>query len=307
MTNMKMGAHVASIKTAEASSVARYAFVEVKAFGDLTVTARTLRDLPRDTLARCALVVAPHLTDLVNALAPSCTVETLALSDDRLPAIFDLKARGLPAGIGSALSLRRALSGAAKGATLVLPRAHRRERFIAGGRPMAVLPPAENVYVAQEQFVARYLTSAPVACVPRASAAHKRIAFCLYSRVAAKNVPLDLAIALSDLCAKSGFEAEFLLLDGEHLDGAERLNTRRIPRRFDALASALADYAGVLSADSLPAHLAEYCGTPAFVASPVSNRYWLPADAFKQDHWGVFGQRDELFARFQRFLDMVKP
>jgi ADP-heptose:LPS heptosyltransferase len=75
-----------------------------------------------------------------------------------------------------------------------------------------------------------------------------------------------------------------------------------IPRRFDAFADALAGYAAVISGDSLPAHLAEYRGTPAFVASPVHNRYWLPKRAFLGEHWGLIHERAELMVRLRRFL-----
>lgn len=63
----------------------------------------------------------------------------------------------------------------------------------------------------------------------------------------------------------------------------------------------------MISADSLPAHLAEYRGTPAFVASPVTNPYWLPSRAFTGRHWGLFDQMPELTARLQRFLDTAPP
>ncbi|WP_331692060.1 hypothetical protein [Pandoraea sputorum] len=294
------------VEASGTQSLARYAFVEVKAFGDLTVTAKTLRNLPEVARERCTIVVAPHLSDLVKVLRPGCAVETLTLSDGRLPAVFDLKSRGLTAGMLSAFSLRRALSGVATGATLVMPRFARRERFIAGARRAVDLPSAENIYLAQEKFVERYLNMPPAPDGKIERPGKRRIALCPYSRVAAKNVPSELVVELVAACESSGLEIELLLLEGEPHKKSDSLNVRVIPRRFDALAAAMDDYAGVISADSLPAHLAEYCGVPAFVVSPVPNCYWLPAAAFKNNRWGVFGQRPELFARLECFLDTVR-
>lgn len=283
-----------------------YAFVELKAFGDLTVTAATLRSLPREALGRFMLLIGPHLGDLARALKPACAVETLPLPDRHVPALFDLKKHGLMAGLRSALSLRGALATAASDSVLVLPRQARRERFIAGGRRSLALPPAENIYVAHERFLQQQIGATVMPLELDHAMRSQRIALCPFSRIAAKNLPRNLVIELAGTCAKAGFDVELLLLEGEHFDDRNAPRTRVIPRRFDALADALAAYAGVISADSLPAHLAEYRGTPAFVASPVPNRYWLPAHAFKSEHWGLFDRRIELDARLQRFLSIAQ-
>ncbi|MBC7380651.1 MAG: hypothetical protein H7346_24900 [Burkholderiaceae bacterium] len=290
------------------ASVQRYAFVAVKAFGDLTVTAAMLRCVPEDALARCSLLIGPHLGDLSDALKPVCNVDTLPLPDHSVPAIFDLKKRGLVAGLHSALTLRSALATAAVGSILVMPRPARREAFIAGRRFSLALPPANNVYVAHERFLLQHVTTTTTTPrQPVTVARPRRIALCPFSRVAAKNIPAELVIELAEVCDQAGFAAELLLLEGEHFEHPDAPPSRVIQRRFDALADALVGYAGMISADSLPAHLAEYCGTPAFVASPVANPYWLPAQAFKGEYWGLFDQRADLTARLQRFLDNARP
>ncbi len=283
-----------------------FAFVQVKAFGDLTVTATILRNLPQESLARCKIVVAPHLVELVNALAPVCDVEVLDLIDRRLPALFDLKKRGLFAGARSALSLRRSLAKAAPQATFVMPSARLREHFIVGRRSSLILPKASNVYVAHEQFINQQFGA--IGCLPKhhKTIQSSRIALCPFSRVSAKNIPWDLVVELADACSRKGFEVELLLLEGEDVANPEGLRARVIPRRFDALAAALSTYSGVVSADSLPAHLGEYCNIPSFVVSPVPNCYWLPAHAFKSEHWGVFNRRVELHERLIEFLCAAK-
>lgn len=287
-------------------SSASYAFVELKAFGDLVMSAAALRLLPPAELARCRLVIGPYLQDLCRALDPPCAVEVLPIADRNVPALYDIKKRGLLAGVRSALTLRSALSLAAPGTTLVMESQARRERFIAGRRHCLEIPRAANVYLAFEAFMAANLQLAD-ATDPAVVARPARVAFCPFSRVSAKNISPDLMNELARVCEDAGFEVELLLLEGERIDHPDLPPIRVIPRRFDALADALAGYAAVISADSLPAHLAEYRGTPAFVASPVENRYWLPKRAFLGDHWGLISERVELTARLQRFLDTARP
>lgn len=286
--------------------VSSYAFVELKSFGDLVVAASSIRTLSPADVASCRLLIGPHLSDLTKVLAPPCMIETLAISDRNVPALFDVKKCGIVAGLRSAAALRSALATAAPGTTLVLPRSACRERFIVGQRVWQALPRADNVYVAFERFMRNtFLDARSVS--PRSAERPHRIALCPFSRVAAKNVPVRLIAEMSDVCARGGFQPELLLLEGERLDEPlDGLAIRIIPRRFDMLANALAEYSGVISADSLPAHLAEYRGTPAFVASPVSNTYWLPSRAFESQHWGVFEQARELIPRLKHFLDTVQ-
>lgn len=287
----------------------RFAFVHVKAFGDITVTAAAMRILPPDAVARCSLLIGPHLTDLVRALAPDCAIETLHLEELGLPPIFDLKKRGLAAGLSSAFSLRKALRVAAPGSVLVMPRPAFREQFIAGRRPVVALPAADNVYRAHERFLRTRLNFEAIQKrMPVVRTSDRRIAVCPFSRVPAKNVPVALLGDMAAACVRAGFEPEALLLEGEHtLTLPAGLAIRIVPRRFDALANALAAYEGVISADSLPAHLAEYHGTPAFVASPVPNAYWLPPRVFEGQHWGLFNRLQELTERLRRFLETLHP
>lgn len=283
-----------------------FAFVQVKAFGDLTIAASSLRALPPSAMARCSLVISPHLSNLVAALAPGCAVEMLSLPEQGLPPIFDLKKHGLMAGVRSAISLRDALRNAASGSVLVMPRPAPRERFIAGMRPTTTLPPANNVYIAYERFFQDnlhydlYRQTAAMLATPNIRG---RIALCPLSRVVTKNMSAPLLNRISEFCVRAGFRTEVLLLEGESLsDCFPDLPIREVPRRFDALADALTEYTGVISVDSLPSHLAEFRGVPSFVVMPVPNTYWLPLRAYTGQHWGLFDRMSELTDRLGRFL-----
>lgn len=288
------------------TSVLNYAFVQIKSFGDLTISLAALRRLSAEDLAQCCVVLSPHLKDLYQALSPAYALEILDIPDQNVPAIFDVKKRGPMAALLSAMTLRRSLASSAPGATLVMERMTARERFVVGRRTGVGLPHEDNVYLAYERFLSEIFTLRNSA-LPQVNVAgtSRRIAVCPLSRVAAKNIPLSLILNMADVCHRAGFEIELLLLEGEPFDIPNALPTRVIARRFDALASALTSYAGVISADSLPAHLAEYRGRPAFVATPVQNTYWLPEQAYKSAHWGLFEQRADLTTRLLHFLDSI--
>lgn len=285
-----------------------FAFVQIKAFGDLTITASSLRGLPNDIQKRCSLIIGPHLSELAKVLAPDCTVEVLPLAEIGVPPVFDMKRCGLIAGVRSALSLRQNLSNAAIGSVLVIPRATFRERFVVGKRRAEALPTADNIYLAHEHFIRMHLgNTAPNDTALKARRAiEPRIALCPFSRVAAKNIPNKILLDIAANSMNAGFKVELLLLEGERIDiDSSRIAVRTIPRRFDVLADALTSYAGVISADSLPAHLAEYVGTPAFIVTQSPNLYWLPFRAFKGQHWGQINELPELITRMSIFLDRL--
>ena len=80
-----------------------------------------------------------------------------------------------------------------------------------------------------------------------------------------------------------------------------------IPRNFTSLATAIKSVDCILSADSLPAHQAEYFGKPTFVAVPRSNEYWMPHGCFTERRWGLFHATSEFSAKLDGFfVDLSK-
>ena len=282
------------------------AFVLVKAFGDLTVTAAVLRRLAPDARQQCALLVSPHLLDLSRVLDPGCQVHCLPIGNG-LPPLFDLKRHRPGVIVSSALTLRRTLATAAPSTMLVFDRLSWRERFIVGRR--CALPIGEdlapNVYTAHEMFLQREGIGATLSPTPDVFAlpvTSRRIGIFPFSRVAAKNVPFTLVESIARQCRTHGFEPIVLLLEGEEFPSLPGVPVERLARRFDALSQGISSVAAVVAADSLPAHLAEYNGRAAFVASPVENAHYLPPTTFAGHHWGLFTQPDELGQRLARFL-----
>ena len=283
-----------------------YALLQFKAFGDLVIAAASLRSLPAMELSRCRLVIGPYLKDLAQTLAPGCEVEVLNTADITVPAAFDVKRLGIVKGIASLLTLRAAVARAAPDATLVMERLGIRERFIVGRHLHREIPCADNVYLGYEAFIAQTFAplNSPAQPLSLAVVRQRRVLICPISRVGFKNLPPHLVIELARVCEEAGLEVEILLLEGELFEYPNAPRKRVIPCRFSALSASLSECAAVISADSLPAHLAEYCGTPTFVVSPIENCYWFPKRVFQGDHWGLFSDKAHN-PRLRRFLSTL--
>jgi len=265
------------------------AFVSLKAFGDLVVLRTMLRRV-RGTAP--AVVIGSHLVELFRALGDYPGECALIESGTDVPAMFDLRRRGLRSGLRSAASLRRRLQHASipLGATLVFDRIGWRERFIAGRRATAALPAAANIYTAYNGTGLFEKDSIGSLIAPNKSKVSS-VGIFPASRIARKDVPRALVSDVADAAIECGLQPMVYVLEGERpdLEGLAQ-PLQRLPRTFAALVAAVRSVDLVISADSLPAHLAENSGVPVFVVTPTENRYWLPLTAYERNLWARFDQ-----------------
>lgn len=264
--------------------------VALKGYGDLAIALTSLARLPEDQRGGFGLLLAEHLRPLFEAAALPIAMRTIANREPELPAVFNVKRRGYWRAIASARDLRSSLRRAAAslGTTFLFDRIGARERFIAGGGKAIALPPAPNIYLGYDALFDR-LGVRPGAAEAAPPAAGGLLRVFPGSRVAAKAFPRALVEEIFAMAVAAGIAAELMLLDGEspHLEACD-LPIRRIPRDFAAMLAAVRDGDFVVSADSLPAHLAEFAGRAVFVFSPVPNRFWLPRSAYDDDNWALF-------------------
>jgi hypothetical protein len=109
------------------------------------------------------------------------------------------------------------------------------------------------------------------------------------SRLVEKRLKNSTLSIIFDRAASVGLDATLFILEGDVPPEREYHRVVHIPRNFASLAAAINSVDCVVSADSLPAHLAEYFARPVFVALPIPNEYWMPYGCFTAKHWGVFG------------------
>jgi len=276
------------------------AIASFKAFGDFVIAHSVASAIRRDR--HCVRILGgSHLDGLAGVLPDRVTVTRVQVRDDRLPALFDVRLRGVVAALGSGLELERTLTRLERrpGETLMVDSACWRSRWIGRSWPMASAARGErNVYTSyaralEEQGFQLSLDSAlhPVR--------GRRISVFPGSRIPKKAIPTEVLRVVMSAIERAGFSANIVRIDGEAaIDG---LPTTTIPRTFASLRDALSAADLVVSADSLPAHLGEYAGRRVFVLSGSPNPFWLPYRCFTHRHSGLFAACDLEFA-LRRFL-----
>jgi hypothetical protein len=280
--------------------------VSLKSFGDFIIARWALQRL--DTAASdVSIVIGDHLIDLDAALGPYLATYCIRHCEAGVPAMYDIKKLGAWRGIRSAVHLRHLFSelNLPSNSMLIFDKTGLRERFVASAYPNRELPKAQNIYLAYKQlFGLEGGISSPPTPVGQ-SVLSKSVGIFPGSRVSAKNLPESVIKNLVHACVSLGVRPTVFILDGEGTNLPLSLKSATIlPRRFDAVASAVRSVDAVISADSMPAHMAEYFGNPVFVVSPKPNQYWLPLSCIASNHWALF---DDFFAasdKLNNFLEL---
>lgn len=272
--------------------------VSLKSFGDLVIVATCLRDVSPD---RVRLAVGSHLEELYLALRCPLPHVVVRHGEAGVPAVFDVRRRGLYDALSSALRLRRALRDAVPGGVLVFDRIGIRERFLALGRPAERLVDSTNVYEAYAALAARLgASSGPeMSLVPGGH----RVGIFPSSRLASKRFDARTLSVVLAAVRDSGALPTVFTVEGEpDPAGMDDVDHVRLPRSFEHFVAAVRDAGRIISADSVAAHVAEHWGIPSFVASPVDNRYWLPRSSLHRRFFALFSELDADASSLRRFL-----
>jgi hypothetical protein len=274
-----------------------------KALGDLVIAVTSIERVPIEQRDNIRLVFGSHLSDLVSAIAPKMQVDSLSVGESHVPSLFDVKKRGIAKAVRSAFVMRRSMQSRFKHSTdlAILDRSGSREKLIANGLRWSALPTAANIYLAYVELLneAGFAISAPNHQKP---ANPKTVGIFAGSRIAAKNIPSDAIDKIESAVGTASLSSHLFLLDGERQDLEESGRPyTSIPKSFASLISAIKSVDIVISADSLPAHLAERIGTPVFVVSPRANPYWLPLSSFEFHRHSLFTEAAE-DGRLRQFL-----
>lgn len=247
-------------------------FLALKSFGDTVIACHHLRALasPEDEL-----VCAGHLRSLLVALGYPGAVSWLANGENGVPAFFDIRKHGVWAALKSATRLKRSiLTTRSAGDSIVFDRLGWRQRYLAAGMPCEdVVAGTHNIYLDYEAFFGR-VHPGVVGC----GCVRGVVGIFPDSRIAAKELPEPLVQAVSECLKAAGYDFRVVRAG----DGRE-IST------FEGLVETVQSFSGIVSADSLPAHLAEYFGKPSFVFSPAPNPYWLPKSAYLNGNHSIFG------------------
>lgn len=260
-------------------------FCSFKSYGDLVIACNCLRQVDNH---HYRLLVGSHLNALLDAIHFNGPFQLLEVGST-VPALFDINKCGYLKAIMSGLLLRRRIREVVTPShdSLVFDRLGIRERFLASPCQIEHLGPrGANIYLDYSNFLG---VSAPP-CAERQGSLGNRVLVFPDSRIKEKEIPETLVhdIAQANLCAgkttsiiKIGNAGSFPIFSGADVKWIHG---------FDRLVEILKTADAVVSADSLPAHLAEYLGIPVFVFTPRPNDYWMPLSSFLAGNFSEFAE-----------------
>jgi hypothetical protein len=284
------------------------ALVSLKAFGDFIIARWALRQLDTGT-TNVTLIAGDHLAELDAALGSRVGTRYVRHGEGGVPALFDMNRLGVCRGVSSAVRLRRLIQelNLPSHTYLVFDKVSLRESFIAAALPTKTLPGAKNIYLAYSELLGLTATLEDAAAATGLAKRPARVGIFPGSRISAKSLPADVITQLIDICQSAGARPTVFALEGEVNDLSPGLPVINVPRRFEAMVQAVRSVGTVISADSMPAHMAEYFDCPVFVVSPVPNHHWLPLSCLATGRWALF---DDLGARadlLHRLLLSLEP
>jgi hypothetical protein len=261
--------------------------LSLKAFGDFVIAHSVYIRHQKYTGETSSIhfAIGAHLQQLADAMGATDVHILKSHGHQDVPAIFDIQKKGLWLALRSAYSLRRQLQIYPSESNFILDKNGPRERFIGGHHHLQFLPDAENIYLAYERFLN---LESPVY---KNFMNPKKLLNCLIipsSRLKNKILPTELIVDTVTLLKDMHISSQVLELEGEAIKVPISIEKKIIPKTFDALIHSIRSVDFIISADSLPAHLAEYYKIPIFVFTPTSNKYWLPLSAYKNTAWSNF-------------------
>jgi hypothetical protein len=280
------------------------AVASAKSFGDFVIAHSILHRVADGAKDRVRLISCSHVAPL-NAVLPDTVCVTLVNSGgERVPALFDMKKRGLLAAAQSALSLRREFDriNRNRNEALTFEPLGVRERFIAGDwRLTKPRQKGSNVYDTYLELLREH----EIRTVPRppeSTAIARSVGIFPESRLARKRLSAATLTIILERAAFAGLDAKLFILEGDATSAPRGSRTISIARNFQSLTEAIGSVDKIVSADSLPAHLGEYLARPVYVACPAPNEYWLPHRCFQEKRWGNFNKPPEFSNSLDRFL-----
>jgi ADP-heptose:LPS heptosyltransferase len=280
--------------------------VSLKSFGDFIIARWALQRLGK-AASDVSIIMGDHLIDLDAALGPYLGTYCIRHCEGGVPAMYDIKKLGTWRGIRSAFHLRQLFSelNLPPNSMLIFDKMALRERFIASTYPSRDLPKAQNIYLAYQQLLGFEDGIASQPTSVGKTVLSKSVGIFPGSRVSAKTLPESVIKNLVQACVSQDMRPTVFILDGEGANlplSLESVTT--LPWRFDAMASAVRSMDAVISADSMPAHMAEYFGKPVFVVSPKPNQYWLPLSCISNNRWTLFDDIFTASGKLHNFLEL---
>lgn len=270
--------------------------VTLKAFGDFVIACNASRRIQIvDGMFAPTVVAGEHVRNLASALGVNREIQFIG--DDSwsdVPAIFDVRKRGVLSALRSLQNLRHRLDALPSSMHFVFDHSGWRERFIGGRRFFRSLSSKSgNIYLAYDQLF-ESLGYGILATCPKVTHAISRAIIIPGARMRHRQIPASVLAQLAAELRQRCIKTSVVVLEGESIDLPAGIHLKKLPRNFAELVAAVKDSDLVISADSLPSHLSEFLDVPVFVSTPSPKPYWLPRSAYLTNGWATFADTQPL-------------
>lgn len=264
-----------------------------KAYGDLVIACNFMRDVDS---TEYGLLLGSHLVQLLEALgfAGRCAVLDVGAE---VPAIFDIRKRGFINAVRSGVGLRRAIRSVALNTDdkIVFDKLGIRQRFISW--PTAVEQircGAPNIYLDYHCYFGSSVKNTPTRKYI------EKVVIFPDSRISEKSIPDKLVASLCMENEARGIQTLIVKIgQPSPVPGLAQYPVKWLDG-FSLLLDQIAGADAIVSADSLPAHIAEYLGLPVFVFNSIPNEYWMPLSVHLNGWSSMFSD----LSRYQQWLSV---
>ena len=262
-------------------------FCSFKAYGDLVIACNFLR-MTDPSLN--GLLAGSHLRPLIQAIGFDGTQQIIEVGSN-VPAFFDVNKCGYVSAIREGFSLRSQIHKSVyrrENDCLVFDSLGIRQRFLGWPFPLeAVARGTGNIYLDYANYLGIDCDSSMVTA-KGLDQLFERVCIFPDSRITAKELPESLIAAVVRENNKLGKETVLVKIgEPTALPPLGSLKVLWI-NGFNQLVDQVRSSDLVVSADSLPAHLAEYFGVPNFVFLSKSNDYWMPLSCYRNGFFSEF-------------------
>ena len=271
-------------------------FVFIKGFGDFIIGAYFLKGLSQDNAKNLRILTTPRIAALADVMNLPIPLSILDLPGRDAPALYEIRTKGFLEAIKSGLAIKNAIRDLNSQnpifGELIFDKISFRERYISKGYKTISLPNnSANIYQAYDNLMRQLnfsVTSANDLSGKLNNSHSDFIGVFPISRSQEKDIPASVLHLLNQLFEREGKKLKIYLFPDQLPRFKDVKNITAIPKDFTTLIKHMRAHRFIISADSLPAHLAHYFNIPVFVLTRKNNHYWLPMESLEKGYYCNF-------------------
>lgn len=269
-------------------------FTSFKSYGDFVILLTILKkfDVSYKVLA------TSHLLPLFKSMNLNINIVFFKINENYIPSIFNFKKDGFWKALISFIKIKLFLyKNLSKVDLLVFDKYSFREIFLSLSHNKKFISCSKfnNIYLNYESFINKKFIF-----LLQKKDLKNNIAIFPESRDKNKLLPVTFVKELVVYLESMNFIVTTIIVDKLLLDKFNDCNAKLNINSFDGLIKNIKAN-NVISADSLPSHIAEHFNIPNFVYVSKPNEYWMPYSCYTMHNWDTYGS----FKYLNKWIDSI--